>query len=241
MNFLKEFFDFTRPNDNVLSGQCKICENSYSDNIGSTGNFHKHLKRKHNDKYERAKCPDPTEPEIDSNESAENLSDQTKKINNAILEELIVKCNLPPATVEYTAFRKFVKTIAPRWKHTSSKYFTNALLPSLVQNIQDKIKTTLKDINHLSITVDVWNDRKGRSFIGVTGHCLDLDWIPQAFLLDFRRLKGPHTGDNILNITEEILESLKVSSASHLSINLQHFQNSVRMLFQFDDVNLIVS
>lgn len=240
MNFLREFFDFNPPNDNVLSGQCKICENSYSDNIGSTGNFHKHLKRKHNDRYEKAKCPDPTPPEIDSNEPSENLSDQTKKINKSILEELIVKCNLPPATIEYTAFRNFLKTIAPRWKHTSSKYFTNALLPSLVQKIQDRMKTTLKDINHLSITVDVWSDRKGRSFIGVTGHCLDSDWMPQALLLDFRRLKGPHTGDNILNITEEILESLKVSNALYLPINLHHVQNSVWMLFQFDDAKLIV-
>ncbi len=149
MNFLKEFFDFTRPSDNVISGQCKLCEKTYSDNAGSTGNFHKHLKRKHTAHYERSKFPDVNVPEQDSNEDWGNSADLTKKINKAILEELIVKCNLPPATVEYSAFRSFLKTVAPRWKPTSSKYFTNALLPSLVQNTRDKLKTILKDVKHL--------------------------------------------------------------------------------------------
>jgi hypothetical protein len=119
---------------------------------------------------------------------------------------------LPPTIVEHTAFRNFLKTFAPKWKHTSSRYFTNTLLPSLVNNTYNKIKTLLNDVNHLSITVDVWTDRRGRSFIGVTGHFLDLNYIPQAILLDFSRLKGPHTGENIRNSTDEILESLKVSS-----------------------------
>ncbi len=82
----------------------------------------------------------------------------------------------------------------------------------MVNNTYDKIKSLLNDVNHLSITVDVWTDRRGRSFIGITGHFLDLNYIPQALLLDFSRLKGPHTGENIRNSTDEILESLKVSS-----------------------------
>ncbi len=135
----------------------------------------------------------------------------------------MVKCNLPPAIIENTAFRKFLKTFAPKWKHTSSRYFTNALLPSLANATQDTIKNLLNEINHLSITVDVWSDRRGKSFIGITGHFLDSNCIPQALLLDFRRLKGPHTGDNIRNITEEILESLKVSNFSYYSLNLYEF------------------
>ena len=162
MNFLQEFFEFNRSNNNnndndkTIHGQCRLCEKVYSDTVGSTGNFHKHLKRKHPNPYEKSKFADlvPLNNDINTNESSENLSDYTKKINQSILEELIVKCNLPPAIIENTAFRKFLKMIAPKWKHTSSKYFTNALLPSLASTARDAIKKLLNEINHLSITVD---------------------------------------------------------------------------------------
>lgn len=215
MNSLKDFFEFTRSNNNTISGQCKLCEKIYSDSTASTGNFHKHLKRKHNTQYEEMKSSDPITSKTDINEQSENLTNNTNKINQAILEDLVVKCNLPPAIIEHIAFRNFLKTFAPKWKCTSSRHFTNALLPSLMNSIQDKVKSLLNDVNHLSITVDVWTDRRGKSFIGITGHFLDVNCIPQALLLNFSRLKGPHTGENIRNITEEILENLKVNDASY--------------------------
>jgi BED zinc finger len=211
MNFLKEFFVLTRSKSNNISGQCNICGKFYSDTCGSTGNFHKHLKRKHNAEYEQSRFPDSVATKNDITDYPEELTNDIIKINQVILEELIVKCNLPPSIVEYAGFRKFLKTLAPKWKPTSSRYFTKSLLPSLVNNIQDKIKNLLDNIDYLSITVDVWTDRRGRSFIGVTGHFLDMNYIPQALLLNFSRLKGPHTGENIRNITVDILENLKVN------------------------------
>jgi hypothetical protein len=76
------------------------------------------------------------------------------------------------------------------------------------------MKKILDDTNHISITVDMWTDRRGRSFIGVTGHFLDENFVPQAILLDFLRLKRSHTAENIRHVTEEILENLKVRYTS---------------------------
>ena len=86
--------------------------------------------------------------------------------------------------------------------------------------INDKIETVLNDVDYLCITVDVWTDRRGRSYIGITGHFLDLSWIPQALLLNFSRLKGPHTGENIRSVTIEILENLNVSIMICISVDL---------------------
>jgi hypothetical protein len=211
MNLLKGFFVFNPRKNKTISGQCKLCGNIYSDNIGSTGNFHKHLKRKHNTQYDKSKFTDSAPPNNDTNDLSENLTNNSIKINQAILEELIVKCNMPPSIVEHVGFRNFLKTFAPKWKPTSARYLSKTLLPSLMKNTQDKIKDLLSNVNHLSITVDAWSDKRGRSFIGVTGHFLDSHCVPQALLLDFLRLKGPHTGENILNITEQILDDLEVS------------------------------
>ncbi|CAF3254775.1 unnamed protein product [Rotaria sp. Silwood2] len=210
MNVLREFFVFTCSNGKKISGECKLCGKLYSDNAGSTGNFHKHMKRKHMSEYDKLKYPDSFVPKNDTYDYSENFEDNVIKINQTILKELIVKCNLPPTLVEHTGFRNFLKAVAPKWKPTSSRYFTKTLLPSLMNNSQEKIRKLLDSIDHLSITVDVWIDRRGRSFIGVTGHFLDLNYIPQALLLDFSRLKGPHTGENIRLVTREILEILKI-------------------------------
>lgn len=212
MNLIKDFFILNRSINNKLSGECKLCQKHYSDKNGSTGNFHKHLKRKHFNQYQRAKSDgciiSPQEDDLVENE--EDLRDNVIKINRIILTELIVKCNLPPSIVEHVGFRNFLKTIAPRWKPTSSRYFTRNLLPTLMNDCRNKIRKILDDTNHISITVDAWTDRRGRSFIGVTGHFLDENFVPQAILLDFLRLKRSHTAENIRHVTEEILENLKV-------------------------------
>ncbi|CAF4377586.1 unnamed protein product [Rotaria sp. Silwood2] len=212
MNLLRDFFIFTCSNAKKISGECKLCGKLYSDNAGSTGNFHKHLKRKHSSEYNKSKFPDSFASENDTQDYSENFEDKAIKINQTILKELIVKCNLPPTLVEHTGFRNFLKMVAPKWKPTSARYFTKTLLPSLMNNSQEKLRNLLDSIDHLSITVDIWIDRRGRSFIGVTGHFLDLNFEPQALLLDFSRLKGPHTGANIRLATGEILGNLKIQN-----------------------------
>ncbi|CAF5064254.1 unnamed protein product, partial [Rotaria sp. Silwood1] len=68
------------------------------------------------------------------------------------------------------------------------------------------LHATLNDTKFVTLTVDGWSDRRGRSFIGVTCHFINYKCEPQAFLIDFVRLKGPHTGENIHRITEFILD-----------------------------------
>ncbi len=81
MNFLKGFFVFNPPKNKITSGECKLCGKTYSDNIGLTGNFHKHLKRKHHTEYDKSKFPDPAPPKNDTNDPSENLTNNSIKIN----------------------------------------------------------------------------------------------------------------------------------------------------------------
>jgi disulfide oxidoreductase YuzD len=91
MNSLKEFFDFTghlnnNNKKNRISGQCKLCDKLYSDNAGSTGNFHKHLKRKHSTQYEKMKyldCIASKNDDIDEQHSETILTNNINKINQA--------------------------------------------------------------------------------------------------------------------------------------------------------------
>ena len=59
--------------------------------------------------------------------------------------------------------------------------------------------------------MDIWCDRRGKAFSGVTGHFGDVDFKPQAVLLRFVGLKGKHTAENIRNVTKDILDELDIS------------------------------
>jgi hypothetical protein len=84
-------------------------------------------------------------------------------------------------------------------------------IPTLVAFVRRKIDMMLNDIENLSITTEIWTDRRGKAFIVITGHFLDIDFKSQVVLLDFVRLKCRHTGENLRKITEDILEKLNIT------------------------------
>ncbi|CAF3848703.1 unnamed protein product [Adineta steineri] len=73
-----------------------------------------------------------------------------------------------------------------------------------------KLKKLLDNANYLSITVDLWTDRRMRAFSGVTDYFLDFDCVLHALLLDFLQFKSPHTEENICNTTRKNLDNLKI-------------------------------
>ena len=38
---------------------------------------------------------------------------------------------------------------------------------------QTKLKNSLANVEDISVTVDIWSDRKTRGFLGITAHWLD--------------------------------------------------------------------
>lgn len=212
MELLKQFYNFDSLQNGTIIGHCQLCGSVYNDKIGSTGNFHKHLKRKHKKEYYELKKQGDDISSLDlDGETDQTNGSADDRINQSIVLHLIIKCNLPPSIVDRPDFRSFLKCLAPKWKSISSRHVKEKMIPTLVSLVRDKIDTMLKNVEHLSITCDIWTDRRGKSFIGLTGHFLDVDFKLQAVLLDFIRLKGRHTGEHIRSITEEILERLNIS------------------------------
>ena len=66
-----------------------------------------------------------------------------------------------------------------------------------------KRKTALKDMFHcldtrVSICSDIWSDSSNeRSFMGITAHWIDNNWVLNKRLIALRKMDGPHTASNI--------------------------------------------
>ncbi|CAM2727317.1 unnamed protein product [Rotaria socialis] len=177
-----------------------------------------HLKRKHLSQYELhflkqdegfSEKGSIASNDQSTTESSTNTYKQYR-INKAIGKYLIIKCNLPLSLVENNAFRDFMKECNIKWNPTSAKYLKRDTIAKFTEQANKTIRETLGAIDYLTLTVGEWSDRKCRSFLGITCHFINFKMQPESYLIDFVRLKSPHTGENIHQATECIIDRFNV-------------------------------
>ena len=146
MTLIKEFFLVTRA-DNRTCGHCKLCQKDFYDSIGSTGNLYKHMRRRHKKEFENWKSLSVEDHETDSVDHPENPTEYHVKINESILTNLIIKCNIPPSLIESGGFRQFMKQFLPKWKPSTARYLTKNILPTLYASVSKKIESVLSGVD----------------------------------------------------------------------------------------------
>ncbi|CAM4895123.1 unnamed protein product [Rotaria socialis] len=214
----REYFEFSSAEKNRTNGLCKLCNRNYKDQNGIFSNFLKHLKRVHPNEYCRIFN---LEDEFISGGKHANDDDSTatasttvksrrNRVALSMAKNLIVRCNLPFKIVESAGFRDFMKECGFKFEPISAKKLKRDIIPSFANNVLKKIQETLNKVNHVTLTIDGWSDRRCRSFLGITCHFIDDKMIPQAYLIDFVRLKSPHTGENIQQLTEDVLDEFEI-------------------------------
>jgi hypothetical protein len=215
---LKRYFEFSLVEKNRTNGKCKLCHGNYKDLNGISSNFLKHLKRKHLSEYQESfvhadedssddiVCPKDQQT---SNDSSPTDGKQSR-IGVSITKNLIIKCNLPFSIIENPAFREFMKECYPKWQPISAKKLKSDIITSFKCRIDQVISDALEKVSSLTLTIDCWSDRRSRGFLGITGHFIDEQMLPQAYLIDFVRLKSPHTGEHIQRATEYVLDRFNI-------------------------------
>jgi len=64
----------------------------------------------------------------------------------------------------------------------------------------------------ISFTIDIWTSPNVISFLGITGHWIDSNWQLQTLTLDFVKLEGPHSGENIAEVFINCIQELGVTT-----------------------------
>lgn len=139
---------------------------------------------------------------------------QQKAITNSILSDLIVNCNMPLSIIEHQSFHRFLSIMDSKYSPVSRRTITSKL-DSLVSERQMKLKTQLAMADNVSVTVDIWSDRRMRGFLGVTAHWIDIqdDCLQlKSQLLACNRFKGSHTGERICEEFEQICEEYQIKA-----------------------------
>ena len=95
--------------------------------------------------------------------------------------------------------------ICPKWDHTTGRLLMPLLLKSQAR-MKEKVKAMLLTIRFVSLTVDLWTDRRLRSFIGITAHFIGEKFSFQSLTLSCKPIKQTsHTGELIKNSLDETI------------------------------------
>ena len=78
-------------------------------------------------------------------------------------------------------------------------------MQSLISNAS-QVKETLKDAVGISITTDGWQSIATKSYLSVTAHWLDEDFVFQRAVLGVERLSGSHTHEHIGEILRALMQ-----------------------------------
>ena len=119
---------------------------------------------------------------------------------------------MPLGLIENSAFREFLKECYPKWQPMSAKKIKRSIIPSLRSKVYQIVQEAFRHVDDVTLTIDAWCDRRGRAFLGLTSHFLNDQFLPQAYLIDFLRIKSPHTSDKIQTLTETVLDQFKIRS-----------------------------
>lgn len=136
-------------------------------------------------------------------------SPRQQDISEAIVQDLIIGCCLPLSLVENGHFKHFLGIMDSKYTPISRKTISERRIPELVRKVKETVLKKLENQSSVSLTTDIWSDRRLRSFLGVTAHvCYKSkdSYALESYLLDCRRFVGRHPGEHIASAFEEITE-----------------------------------
>ncbi|CAF4068078.1 unnamed protein product, partial [Rotaria sordida] len=211
--------------DGTKFAKCLLCNIIVKQSSNSTYNYGRHVQRKHKTEMDQWKA------EVECKKS-ENVKKQPTiqesfgqlinpkygahnhrqlELTQMIVQDLIIDLGLPLSIVEHSAFLRAMNTIDPRFTVLSRRTLCRETLPSTLEQVMIKIKQACNDTKFIALTLDVWSDRRMRSFIAITMHTIsENDGTFQNYLLTFQPLSGPHTGDNLRRQLEDTIATFNI-------------------------------
>ena len=169
------------------SAECVICHKIQYDNKGVTSNINRHIKSQHANEYKdwfsqlhsnskdqkkisemfttkRNKPADAPAKAVYNKNHPRQI-----QLNQSIVDNLIIDLGLPLSLVERSAFIQFMNTVDPKFTMTSRRTLSRSTIPRLYAEMNEKLKALCDQSRFISLTLDLWTDRRTRSFFAMTG------------------------------------------------------------------------
>ncbi|XP_057706031.1 E3 SUMO-protein ligase ZBED1-like [Corythoichthys intestinalis] len=179
--------------------QCDHCQAELAFH-SSTSTMISHLNRKHPILVSSPTCDEDASTSVGRPIQSCSVK-EAALLTESILTMLFTDLR-PLSMVEDKGFRKMISIFNSKYNIPSVTYFTN-MMQKKHQEMTEKLKNMLQDIDCVALTTDVWTSLTTESYLGVTCHFLGEDWEMKALNLTTMRLEERHTATDIADWLEE--------------------------------------
>ncbi|XP_061649220.1 E3 SUMO-protein ligase ZBED1-like isoform X2 [Phyllopteryx taeniolatus] len=129
-------------------------------------------------------------------------------LTESILKMLVTDMH-PLSMVEDKGFKKMISAFNPNYSMPSRLHFTS-LMEMKHQQITEKLKTVLQDMECVALTIDIWTSDATEGYLRVACHFLGEAWEMKSFSLTAMPLKESHTAANIADWLEETTDKFHI-------------------------------
>lgn len=140
---------------------------------------------------------------------------KSDKLIQAIMY-MICKDNQPISIVEDEGFQYLMKTVSPNFKIPSRRYISRKIYDKY-DIMKEIVMKKFKNIQHFTLTTDIWTDIQTRSYIGVTIHFVE-EYTLNSALLGVYELDARHTSEYIATKLVEVCKEWNISKQNIIAV-----------------------
>ena len=131
--------------------------------------------------------------------------------------EWLIDAMLPYSTVENECFKKFVRTLCPRYRVPSEKYFRTCLMPKTYSKVKKEVIRIIHEhLHYCLVTTDVWSSAAMDVYMSVTVHfILQNAWDKKSMVLECLPLKENHTSENLIKALQSAFLEYGIENSIH--------------------------
>jgi hypothetical protein len=118
---------------------------------------------------------------------------------------MVVAGNLSFNLVDSDEFKDYVKFLRPDAEPPNCQKLRTQL-DKRYDEAESLLLPGLGERTNVSLALDAWSSTNGYKFLGITCHYLSEDWKLMEVLLSFEEIQGSHTGWNLVQIIEKLLQ-----------------------------------
>ena len=98
---------------------------------------------------------------------------------------------------------------------------------------KDLLRDELATVPMVAFTLDGWTSPFQTSFLAVTAHWINDDWVQQDVTLGFEHLKGSHTGEALMEAFINVVEQFNLQQKV-MSITSDNGSNVLKLTKDFE-------
>lgn len=133
----------------------------------------------------------------------------------------------PFQTVNDPGFRQLLHTLKPRYECPDCKTISTSYIPKFYSKEKERIGQAVANVSSFAMTTDIWTSRSKLTYTGLTIHYVDHEFKLQSHLLKTKDFPEDHTGANIAEELELMLDEWKLDKQGLSAVTTDNCSNIV--------------